>query len=132
MLEYEALKPLFQFLDLFKMLHKQWNDTVGWTIVDCLHKQIEIAMKTTNQIVEYLSITCDEVTTIDTQSWINVHTFAVQDWAKVPIFISLEQVIEGANTSNLTKVIIQADTMKGGLGKDEISTKFMLFDVHVV
>jgi hypothetical protein len=129
MLEYEALKPLFQFLDLLKMLHKQWSDTIGWTVADCLHKEIEIAMKTTNQVVEYLSITCDEVTTIDTQSWINIHTSVVQDWAKVPIFISLEQVTEGASTSNLTKVIIEPTTMKGGLGKDEISTKLMFFGV---
>jgi hypothetical protein len=129
MLEYEALKPLFQFLDLLKIFHKQWSGTIGWKIVDCLHKQIEIAMKTTNQVVEYLSITCDEVTAIDTKSWINIHTSGVQDWAKVPIFISLEQVTKGATTSNLTKVVIEAATMKGRLGKDEISTKLMLFGV---
>jgi hypothetical protein len=86
-------------------------------------------MKTTIQVVEYLSITCDEVTTIDTQSWINIHTSVVQDWAKVPIFISLEQVTKGATTINLTKVIIEAVTMKGGLGKDDISSKLMLFGV---
>ncbi len=129
MLEYEALKSLFQFLDLLKMVHKQWSDIIGWTIADCLHKQIEIAMKITNQVVEYLSITCDELTTIDTQSWINIHTSVVQNWAKVPIFISLEQVTEGATTNNLTKVIIEAVTMKGGLGKYEISTKLVLFSV---
>jgi hypothetical protein len=41
----------------------------------------------------------------------------------------LEQVTKGATTINLTKVIIEATTMKGGLGKDEISTKLMLFSV---
>jgi hypothetical protein len=59
------------------MPHKHWNDIVGWMIVDCLHKQIEIVMKTTIQATQYLSITCDKMTTIDTQSWINIHAYVV-------------------------------------------------------
>jgi len=82
-------------------------------------------MKTTNQVADYFSITCEKVTTIDTQSWINIHAYVVQDWAKV----SLEQITKGATASNLTKVIMEATTMKGGLRKDEISTKLMLFGV---
>jgi hypothetical protein len=106
MLEYEPLKPLLQFLNVLKMLHKELNNIVRWTM--------QIAMKTTNQVVQYLSITCAEVTTIDTQSWINIHVYVVQDWAKVSILMSLEQITKGATANNLTKVIMEVATMKGG------------------
>jgi hypothetical protein len=71
------------------------------------------------------------MTTIDTQSWINIHVYVVQHWAKASILISLEQITKGTTTSNLTKVIMEATRMKGGLGKDEISTKLMLFGVNM-
>jgi hypothetical protein len=42
MLEYEALKPLFKFLNVPKMPHKHWSDIVGWMIVNCLHNKLRL------------------------------------------------------------------------------------------
>jgi hypothetical protein len=58
--------------------------------------------------LRYLALSCDEVTMIDNQSWISIHYYVVQDWCRLPILISLEQVIEGGGSNNLTKVIIGA------------------------
>jgi hypothetical protein len=46
MLEYEELKPLFNFLKVLMMPCKHWSNLVGWTFVGsgtwkCYMKQIE-------------------------------------------------------------------------------------------
>jgi len=56
----------------------------------------------------YLSLFCDEVTTIDNQSWISIHSYVVQDWCRLPILIYIEQVTEGGGSNNLTKIIVGA------------------------
>jgi hypothetical protein len=42
-----------------------------------------------------LSISTDEVTTINNQSWISIHYYVVEGWRWVPILLTLEQLVEG-------------------------------------
>jgi hypothetical protein len=60
-------------------------------------------------------LSCDQVTTIDNQSWISIHSYVVQDWCQIHVFISLEHFIEGRGAYNLTKVIMGALKEHGGL-----------------
>ncbi len=39
MLEYEALRPLFQFLQVPKNNKKHRNDNFGWTMVKFMHQE---------------------------------------------------------------------------------------------
>jgi hypothetical protein len=57
----------------------------------CMHKQI---IKKIEKFVsfKYLALSCDEVTMIDNQSWISIHSYVVQNWYHIPILIYLEQV----------------------------------------
>jgi hypothetical protein len=48
-------------------------------MVECIHKQI---IKKVNEVItssKYLALSCDEVTMIDNQSWISIHSYVVQD-----------------------------------------------------
>jgi hypothetical protein len=63
----------------------------------------------------YFSITCDEVTTLDNQSWINIHIYTIQDWERVPMLLCLQRVIEGDGADNITKMIFGALTKECGL-----------------
>jgi hypothetical protein len=56
----------------------------------------------------YLVPNCDEVFILDNQSWLSIHDYVMQNWVKIPIFISLDQVVEGLRNDNLTKVIKEA------------------------
>ncbi len=45
-------------------------------------------------IANYLAFTYEEVNIIDTQLWINVHAYVMNNWEYLPILIVLERVIK--------------------------------------
>jgi hypothetical protein len=58
-----------------------------------------------------------KVSTIDNQFWLSLHYYVVQNWVRIPILISLNMMLEGSSSDNLTKVIMEALTIGGGLQK---------------
>jgi hypothetical protein len=42
------------------------------------------------QQARFILINCDEVTTLDNQSWISIHVYIVENWCRVPILLNLE------------------------------------------
>ncbi len=64
-------------------------------------------------IANYLALTREEVNTIDTQLWINVHAYVVNNWEYLPILIVLEKVINSGGNDNITKVITNAFAYQG-------------------
>jgi len=45
MLEFEALKPFFSFLDVLMFPRHNWNDSIRWVMAKCMHKQFIEKMK---------------------------------------------------------------------------------------
>jgi hypothetical protein len=48
MLDFKAMKPLFSFLHVPTNPKNHWSDFVGWTMVECLHKQVFKKLKEVN------------------------------------------------------------------------------------
>jgi len=71
-------------------------------MVENMHQIVIISTRAIVQKVKYLVINCDEVTTIDNQSWCNVHAYVVDDFKRIPLLLNLERVIGGSNVDNLT------------------------------
>jgi len=63
-------------------------------MAECMHKQVIKKIKEVITSSNYLTLSCDEVTMVDNQSWKPIHSNNVQDWCHIPIFIYLEHVIE--------------------------------------
>jgi hypothetical protein len=59
-------------------------------MVECRHKQVIKKVKEDITSSKYLALSCDEVTMIDNQSWISIHSYIVQDWCRILVFIFLE------------------------------------------
>jgi hypothetical protein len=51
---------------------------------------------------------CDEITSIDNQSWLWIHAYTIQNWTKVPMLLFLEHLMDDFNVTNLIKMIMQA------------------------
>ena len=66
MLEYAALQPLLNFLEVVKLSRRHWSDNIGWDLVECLFNQVQLKTKEVMSKAMFFSITCDEVTTLDT------------------------------------------------------------------
>jgi hypothetical protein len=47
-------------------------------MVECMPKQVIKRVKEIIANSKYLALSCDEVTIIDNQSWISIHSYVVQ------------------------------------------------------
>jgi hypothetical protein len=65
MFEFEALKAFFSFVHDPLLPKHHWNDSLGWVMVKCMHKQVIKKVKEIIVIFKYIALSCDEVTTID-------------------------------------------------------------------
>ena len=72
------------------------------------------------QVATFFSLSCDEVTSVNYQSWISVHDYVLRDWKRIPLLLTLERVVEGGTTYNLTSVIANVAHAYEGLSKQKI------------
>ncbi len=80
---------------------------------DVILKQIVLLV----QQARFISFSCDEVTTLNNQSWIYVHGYVVDNWHKVPILLNLERIVDGGTLDNLTTMIIHSLVIFGGMSE---------------
>ena len=106
---------------------KHWTEGSGWEMAESLFNVVQARTKEIVSAVSYFSVTCDEVTTLDNQSWISIHVYTIQDWERVPMLLCLQRVTEGGGADNITKMILGALTNEGGLTPYQIRDRFMAF-----
>jgi hypothetical protein len=129
MMDYSAIRPMLQFLGVPKLAKRHWNDGAGWMLAECIFRQVEAKTLETVRSSRFISLSCDEVTSIDNGSWISIHCYVVQNWSRVPILISLERVQDQATSANLLQVILNAVRHKGGVYGGSLVHKLMSFGV---
>jgi hypothetical protein len=98
-------------------------------LAESLYAQVEAKTTMVLKNARFFSVTCDKVTTLDTQSWISIHGYVCQDWQRLPMLLSLEQVVEGGTANHLTKTIAEVVKKARGFDKKDIAGKFMSFGV---
>jgi len=79
----------------------------------------------------FVAFTCDEVITLDNQSWIFVHGYCVQDWCCILVLFLVKCIVEGSNAQNLTKVILATLVNFGSL-IEEIANWLLCFGANGV
>ena len=98
-----------------------------WEMAESLFNVVQARTKEVVGTTPYFSITCDEVTTLDNQSWFNIHVYTIQDWEIVLMLLCLQHVTKGGGADNITKMILGALTNEGGLTPHQIRDRFMAF-----
>lgn len=91
-LEFEATKSLFSFSNVPMNLKNHWNDSTGWVMTKCLHKQMFKKMWKIVVCSKYLPLSFDEVTMNDNQLWVSIHCYVIQHWCCLHVFIFLGHV----------------------------------------
>jgi hypothetical protein len=90
MLEYGSMKQLFTFLKMPHLSKKHESDNSGWLITKYLYRQVIRKVVEVLAATRYVSITCDEVITMDNQSWISMHAYVIEDFYRKLILVSLD------------------------------------------
>jgi hypothetical protein len=127
MLEYEHMRGLLEQLGWPKFPIKHWCDTSGWEMAESLYNVVQNCTKVVVSGAKFLSLSWDEVSTVDNQSWISIHAYVLVDWERVSLLLSLERLTEGSNAAHITKVIVNAVVRDGGLAVQDIRERLVYF-----
>jgi hypothetical protein len=91
----------------------------------------QIIIKLTRVVVQnakYIVVSCDEVTTIDNQSWCNVHAYAIGGFKRRLLLLNLEKVFGGISfVNNLSRFILKPLVEYGGVTVEQITNKLVCF-----
>jgi hypothetical protein len=98
-------------------------------LAEYMFRQVEAKAVETVKSSRFISLSSDEVTSIDNGSWISIHCYIVQNWSRVPILISLKRVQGQATSANLLHLILSTVKHKGGVYGDDLVHKLMSFGV---
>jgi hypothetical protein len=82
---FERLKEFFKFSKVENCPYKHWSDSIGWIMAEAIHNVVLQTTKIVMQKSPFISMSCDEVTTINNQSWLSVHVYVIKEWKKVSI-----------------------------------------------
>jgi hypothetical protein len=67
-----------------------WSDGAGWIMAEHMYSCVQDQMKAMIQAASYIAVTVDETSTCDNRSYIAVHVYVMQNWARIPLLISVE------------------------------------------
>ncbi len=65
MTNYENMSKLLQFLDVKDILRTHWSTLVGLRMASYMHELVVKKTKDLVQATRFISLSCDEVTTMD-------------------------------------------------------------------
>ncbi len=72
-----------------------------------IHDVVFHAIKGVVQKLEYILVSCDELTTVNNHSWLSIHVYVKEEWNRLPILLNLQRAVDGSIIDNLTYLIIQ-------------------------
>jgi hypothetical protein len=70
---------------------------------------------------------CDEMTTLENQSWLSILAYVVEQWRNIPILLNLQHVMDEATFDNLTHLIVKNLVMFEGLNETKVANKLVYF-----
>jgi hypothetical protein len=62
-----------------------------------------------------MSLSYNEVSIVNNQSWISIHAYVLVDWEQVLLLLSLERLTEGSTAAHINKIIINAVLRDGSV-----------------
>jgi hypothetical protein len=74
-----------------------------------MHDLVINKTKTLVEVVRFISLPYDEVTTFNQHSWVFIHAYVVENWHQIPLLIFLQQMdIDGDTSNNLKRIMVDA------------------------
>jgi hypothetical protein len=129
MTDYENMSKLLQFLGAPNYPRMHWSGNTSWEMATNMHEVVMNKIRNLVQSVQFISLSCDEVTTCDQQSWVLIHAYVVQGWQKNLLLLSLQQVVDGATSNNLKCILVDVLVLYGDLTQESIASKLITFGV---
>lgn len=75
----------------------------------------------------FVSVSCDEVTSQNNESWASFTAYVVKNWERRPIQLVVTRLFDGASSSTLLSTLLETLEQYGGLVRPEIAAKLVSF-----
>jgi hypothetical protein len=72
---------------------------------------------------KYLIVNCDDVMTIDNQSWCSVHIYVINNFKRIPLLLNVEKVLVRGFMNNFITLILKSLMEYGGLIVEHVANK---------
>jgi hypothetical protein len=126
MTDYPFAHTLLQFLNL-DLPRKHWCQNSGWDIARSIRWVIDEKVRSDILKAPFVSVSCDEVTSIANETWISIHVYLCEHWARKPLLLCCKQVSEGCNSANVARMVTDALMVDGGMTRLKIGAKLISF-----
>ncbi len=98
----------FSSFSRLKFVHKNTSLTQqGGVWQKKCENVIICATKVTLAKSQFISVNCDELTTVDNQSWLFVHAYVTDDWKQLPLLLNMYKVVDETIADNMTSLIVK-------------------------
>jgi len=84
------------------------------------------------QFAQFITLSYDEIPTIDNKFYICVHAYVVEYWTKIFILVYVDRIVNELDFNNHIEVIMVILFKGGGLIKEELSKKLLCFEINWV
>jgi hypothetical protein len=126
MSDYPLAHTLFQFLN-YELPNKHWAMNTGWEMGRSIKWVIEERIREDISKSSFISVSCDEVKSSSNETWISIHVYLCDKWARKPILLCCKQVDVDCNAENLCQIVVKSLLVDGGMTKAEIGRKLISF-----
>jgi hypothetical protein len=89
MTNFKGCKGPFNFRKMLNNLGKHWINIIGWSMVEAMHDFVLWFICLVGQKAQFIFVSCDEMTTVDNQSWILTHVYVVEGWKRLLSFLTM-------------------------------------------
>jgi len=104
----------------------------GWEMAKHIENKVKKAIKTNIQNAKFVSLTCDEVISMDNASWAIMNCCFVQDYCYIPLLLNVKHVIYGFRVDNIILLITNFLMTQKGLHEEDFISKLVYFGVDGV
>jgi hypothetical protein len=96
------------------------------------HIEVKNVTKSIIHNAKFVSLTCEEIISMDNASWASVHRYIVQDWCHIPLLLKVKHVFFGSKTNSLNLLIMNFLMTQGGLHEEDLASRLVSFGVDGV
>jgi len=109
------------------MPKKHWSVGCGWEMAVSMAEVLADHTKKVIADAPFFSISADEVTTIDHESWLSLHIYIPLGFKRLSILLGLQRLVEGNGAAVVTNAIVAHLMHHGGLAAANIAEKLVSF-----
>ena len=125
--QYEAIRDFLELLHVPYFPTKYWSSAVGWEMADHLAMALAEHTREVISTTRFFSLSADEVSTIDAQSWLSIHIYVCIGFRRVPILLSLS-CLEGGNGALAVREMIEGMLSHHfGLSPAKVASRLVCF-----